>query len=80
MANMSYVRHENTLRDLSDVWDRWEDGPDNEFERDARQELVWLVKEMAEALEYGDLYGDIPTEEYDDDYQDQEDDDEEDNQ
>lgn len=46
MSNMSYCRHENTARDLADVWDQWEDGAGNEYEEKARKRIVRLVAEM----------------------------------
>jgi hypothetical protein len=47
MSNMSYVRHENTLADLKDVWYRWDEGATNEYEREARAKLIDLIEEMA---------------------------------
>ena len=47
MANMSYVRFENTLRDLRDCWDHLFDDL-GEDEEQARKELVRLCREIAE--------------------------------
>lgn len=50
---MSYCRHKNTLRDLQDVWEQWNDFDEEEssdYEINARKQLVKLINEMAEDL------------------------------
>lgn len=48
MANMSYVRHENTYNDLADVWEQWYDYEEgsSEYEDRARKNIKALVREM----------------------------------
>ena len=50
MGNMSYCRYENTLRDLRDCWDAWNEQEDDlsESERKAKERLTKLCKEIAE--------------------------------
>lgn len=50
MGNMSYCRFENTLRDLRDCWENFEDlqGKLSTSEERARDRLVELCKEIAE--------------------------------
>jgi len=48
MSNMSYCRHENTARDLEEVWEQWEDYEEgtSEYEDSARKRIVYLVEQM----------------------------------
>ncbi len=48
MSNMSYCRYENTLRDLIDCYDHWNEEPEAEDERKAKTRMLKLIKEMAE--------------------------------
>lgn len=48
MANMSYCRFENTLADLKDCWDAWNDDDLNETEEKAKKRLLALCKTIAE--------------------------------
>lgn len=51
MSNMSYCRHENTLSDLRDVWENWDDFDPEQATRQeihARKALRELVMEMAD--------------------------------
>ena len=50
MANMNYVRFENTLSDLQDCYDNWED-PKSDSEKEYREELLKLAKKITQ--EYG---------------------------
>jgi len=49
MSNMSYCRFENTLHDLRDCWENFEDPQDelSESEKKARKKLVELCREIA---------------------------------
>lgn len=51
MGNMSYCRFENTLRDLRDCHDNWEDARSEE-EKKARQRLLVLCQKIVDA--YGE--------------------------
>lgn len=54
MSNMSYCRHENTARDLDEVWNLWfeDDTEDlNEYEARGRRKIIKLVREMYEQFE-----------------------------
>lgn len=60
MSNMSYCRHENTARDLDDVWNQWyedESGHSytiadlNSYEQAGRKKITRLVREMYEQFE-----------------------------
>lgn len=62
MANMSYCRHENTARDLQDVWDGWEDVDPaalSEYEKRGRERIVGLVREMHERFEFDGTYDEV---------------------
>ena len=50
MGNMSYCRFENTLHDLEDCWENFEDpqGELSESEERCRKKLVKLCREIAE--------------------------------
>ncbi len=48
MSNMSYCRFENTLHDLRDCWDNWNDEPESDSEKKAKERLTKLCKEIAE--------------------------------
>lgn len=57
---MSYCRHENTARDLDDVWEQWEDyQPGNEYEDRARKRIVRLVAEMHDQFVFDGTYEDL---------------------
>lgn len=60
MANMSYVRHENTYNDLTDVWERWYDYEEgsSEYEDRARKGIKELVREMYMAFAYDEDWED----------------------
>ncbi len=47
MANMSYCKFENTLKDLRDCWNNFDDC-ESGSEEEARKRLVKLCKEIAE--------------------------------
>ena len=48
MANMSYVRFENTLRDLRDCHEHMDDTDLSEEERKARRELLELCFQITD--------------------------------
>ena len=50
MANMSYCRFENTLRDLRDCWKNIDDELSESEER-ARKSLIKLCKQVADYAE-----------------------------
>ena len=50
MANMSYCRFENTLLDLADCFDHWDDTV-SEGEEKARERLVRLCLDIVEYQE-----------------------------
>lgn len=53
--NMSYCRFQNTVQDLRDCFDNWEEIPDDELSDDevrARKRLLKLCQEIAR--DYGD--------------------------
>ncbi|CAB4132003.1 hypothetical protein UFOVP138_9 [uncultured Caudovirales phage] len=52
MANMSYVRFENTLSDLLDAYENLDDTELSESEKSARTRLIKLCAKIME--EYGD--------------------------
>ena len=49
MSNMNYCKFENTLHDLRDCWNDFEDSQEelSESEKKARKSLVELCKEIA---------------------------------
>lgn len=51
MGNMAYCRFENTVRDLQDCFDFWEEAV-GDGEKKARARLLKLCKEIVK--EYGD--------------------------
>jgi hypothetical protein len=61
MPNMSYCRHENTARDLDDVWEQWEDyAPGtSEYEDRARRRIVEIVCEMHAQFEFDGTYDEL---------------------
>lgn len=61
MSNMSYCRHENTSRDLDDVWELWGDyvPGTNEHEDRARKRIVKLVAAMHEQFAFDGTYADL---------------------
>lgn len=53
MSNMGYCRHENTLSDLRDVFEQWDDFDMNDtssYELMARKDLILLVREWSSYL------------------------------
>ena len=54
MSNMSYCRFENTLPDLRDCYDAWDEDEDelSKSERRARTRILALCRKIVE--EYGD--------------------------
>lgn len=65
MSNMSYCRHENTARDLAEVWDLWEDWEEsksNEYEAKARARIVRMVFEMHEQFVFDGTYEEMGVE------------------
>ena len=53
MGNMSYCRFRNTLEDLRDCFDNWDDLEENQKEEErARQRILKLCKQIVEC--YGD--------------------------
>lgn len=59
MSNMGYCRHENTARDLNDVWEQWEDFDADEatkYELKGRERIIRLVREMHEQFEFDGTY------------------------
>lgn len=62
MTSMSYCRHENTVIELEQVWDLWEEWTlegSNEYEARARKRLIRLVQEMHEQFEMDGTYDEI---------------------
>lgn len=59
MSNMSYVRHENTANDLSDVCSQWNDYDDieefSEYELKGRRQILKLAVMLYRALEDSDM-------------------------
>ena len=47
MSNMSYCRFENTLADLRDCYEYWEDA-ESPTEKRAREQMVKLCKDILE--------------------------------
>jgi hypothetical protein len=52
MANMSYCRFENTVRDLEDCYDAMDERDLSEIETNARRRLIALCVDIA--CDYGD--------------------------
>lgn len=50
MGNMDYCKFENTLTDLQECWERFDDC-NSESEQKARKKLITLCKEIAEETE-----------------------------
>ncbi len=48
MGNMSYCRFENTIHDLKECWEYWDDATSTD-ENKAKTRLLKLCKEIAEA-------------------------------
>ncbi len=49
-ASQSYCRHENTLQELRQVWEKWDEFDEDsgsEYEITARAQLLELIAEMA---------------------------------
>lgn len=56
MANMSYCRFENTLADLRDCFENWDDAKEEDMsthEQKAKINLLNLCKDIA--IDYGEL-------------------------
>lgn len=55
---MSYCRHENTARDLDDVWEQWVDDPEelNPYEQKGRSRIIRLVQEMHDHFDSMGIY------------------------
>ena len=52
-ASQSYCRHENTLQEMRQVWEMWDEfdeDSDSEYEITARAHLLELIAEMAGEL------------------------------
>ena len=52
-ASQSYCRHENTLQEMRQVWEKWDEfdeDSDSEYEITARAKLLELIAEMAGEL------------------------------
>ena len=50
MSNMSYCRFRNTLADLRDCYDNWDEADDNEEEVKARTRLLKLCRTIGEDI------------------------------
>ncbi len=50
MTNMSYCQFENTLKDLRDCWENWEDpqGERSQSEKKAQERMLALCKKITE--------------------------------
>ena len=48
MPSLSYCRHENTLQEMRQVHEMWEDEVDNSYEIEARKHLETIILELAE--------------------------------
>ncbi|MCA1800577.1 MAG: hypothetical protein LC687_04065 [Actinobacteria bacterium] len=57
MANMSYCRFENTLADLRDCIENFEDDQLSTSEFNAREEMIELCMEIAEEYADADFSG-----------------------
>ena len=55
MGNMSYCRFENTLRDLLDCEEHFEDELDNDYEIEARKRMLAICKRIAKNYTEEDL-------------------------
>ena len=66
MANMSYCRFENTLRDLRDCYSNMDSDDLSKSEFYARRQMIELC--MSIACEYVDLLGEDFEEEFDEDH------------
>ena len=52
-ASQSYCRHENTLQEMRQVWEKWDEfdeDSDSEYVITARAQLLELIAEMAGEL------------------------------
>ena len=52
-ASQSYCRHENTLQEMRQVWEMWDEfdeDSDSEYEITPRAQLLELIAEMAGEL------------------------------
>lgn len=56
MSNMSYCRFTNTLGDLQDCFDHIDDEDLSEMEKQSRDEIIKLCKEIADEFEDEDQY------------------------
>jgi hypothetical protein len=48
MGNMSYCRFRNTLKDLEDCFEDWDNEDISEEEKEAREELLKKCKEIVD--------------------------------
>jgi hypothetical protein len=65
MPSMTYCRHENTVAELEQVWELWDDWSEassNDYEARARKRLIWLVREMHEQFVFDGTYGEEDSE------------------
>ncbi|MCG8151223.1 hypothetical protein GUY44_12090 [Pimelobacter simplex] len=58
---MEYCRHENTAREMSQVWDLWEDYETggNDYEDRGRRQIIRLVREMHDQFEFDGTYDEV---------------------
>ena len=49
MPNMSYCRFQNTLLDLQDCMDNWDDPDLSKEEKRAREDMIGVMEEITEA-------------------------------
>ncbi|AIY16161.1 hypothetical protein KR76_04210 [Pimelobacter simplex] len=61
MPSMEYCRHENTAREMSQVWDLWEDYETggNDYEDRGRRQIIRLVREMHDQFEFDGTYDEV---------------------
>lgn len=61
MTSMTYCRHENTVSEMNQVWELWEDYEpgSNTYEDRARRRLIKLVREMHEQFEFDGTYDEV---------------------
>jgi len=51
MGNMSYCRYENTLKDLEDCEEHFDEKVNSDSEHEARKELIQLCMNIASSFE-----------------------------
>lgn len=62
MPSMEYCRHENTAREMGQVWDLWDDfDPDSadEYETKGRARIIRMVREMHNQFVDDEVYRDL---------------------